>query len=255
MTTRSCLEALNERSATVFLILLLCADLAFFGMHFITAIIGDFKWVLESNLLKLVFVALLENDLFNIDRDRGYPEIYQYIKFFWIIVLLFNLSLKNRSLHYIPWILLFTYFLLDDSIPIHGRAGHFFAEHFNFTPLFGLRLQDYGQLAISAIAGILLFLPLVWAYRKGTQIFRKISLDIGLLVLVLVFFGVVVDMMHAAVHLGNAVDFIMGFVEESGEMLAVSLVLWYIFLLNVRGTNAGCYLCDFVRIVLTRRYT
>ena len=95
----------------------------------------------------------------------------------------------------------------------------------------------------------------LWAYRKGTQIFRKISLDIGLLVLVLVFFGVVVDMLHSVVRLDNAASFIMGLVEESGEMLAVSLVLWYIFLLNVRGTNAGCYLCDFVRIVLTRRYT
>jgi len=116
-------------------------------------------------------------------------------------------------------------------------------------------VNDYGQLAITATAGILLFLPLVWAYRKGTQIFRKISLDIGLLVLVLVFFGVVVDMMHEAVHLGYVVYFIMGFVEESGEMLAVSLILWYIFLLNVRGTNADCYLCDFVRNVLTRHYT
>ena len=211
-------------------------------MHFIAAIIGDIKWVLES-------------DLFNMERGRGYPEIYQYIKFFWVIVLLFNLSLKNRSLHYIPWVLLFTYFLLDDSMKIHGRAGYLISEHFNFTPFFGLQLQDYGELAISATAGIFLLLPLVWAYRKGTQIFRKISLDIGLLVLVLVFFGVVVDMMHAAVHLGNAVDFIMGLVEDGGEMLAVSLVLWYIFLLNVRGDNAGCYLCDFVRIVLTRRYT
>jgi len=242
MTTRRCLEALNERSATVFLILLLCADLAFFGMHFIAAIIGDIKWVLESNL-------------FNIERDRGYPEIYQYIKFFWIIVLLFNLSLKNRSLHYIPWVLLFTYFLLDESIHIHERAGYLISALFNFTPPFGLRLRDYGELAISATAGILLFLPLVWAYRKGTQIFRKISLDIGLLVLGLVFFGVVVDMMHEAVHLGYAVYFIMGFVEESGEMLTVSLILWYNFLLNVRGVNVGYYLCDFVRIVLTRRYT
>ena len=242
MTIRSCLEALNERSATVFLILLLCTDLAFFGMHFITAITGDIKWVLES-------------DLFKIHRDRGYPEIYQYIKFFWVIVLLFNLSLKNRSLHYIPWVLLFTYLLVDDSIHIHEEGGSFIKQFFNFTPPFGLRLQDYGELVITATAGILLFLPLVWAYRKGSQIFRKISLDIGLLVLVLVFFGVVIDMMHQAIHLGNSVYFIIGFVEDGGEMLAVSLILWYIFILNVRGTNAGCYLCDFIRIVLTRRYT
>jgi hypothetical protein len=138
---------------------------------------------------------------------------------------------------------------------IHELAGQSIKAHFNFTPHFGLRLQDFGELAITATAGILLFLPLVWAYRKGTQIFRKISLDIGLLVLVLVFFGVVIDMMHQAVHLGYSVYFIIGFVEDGGEMLAVSLILWYIFLLNVRGTNADCYLCDFVRKVLTRRHT
>jgi hypothetical protein len=240
MTIRRCLEELNERSATVFLILLLCVDLAFFGMYFIAAIIGDIKWVLQSNL-------------FNIQRDRGYPEIYQYIKFFCVIILLFNLSLKNRSLHYIPWVLLFLYFLVDESIHIHERGGSFIKAFFNFTPPFGLRLQDYGELAITASLGTLLFLPLVWAYRKGSQIFRKISLDIGFLVLGLVFFGVVVDMIHEVVNFGYVIYFIMGFVEESGEMIAASLVLWYIFLLNVRGTSAGCYLCDFVRIVLTRR--
>jgi len=242
MTARRCLEALNERSATVFLILLLCADLAFLGMHFIAAIIGDIKWILES-------------DLFNIERDRGYPEIYQYIKFFWVIVLLFYLALKNRSLHYIPWVLLFTYLLLEESIHIHERAGWLLSTYFNFTPLFGFSLRYYGELVIPATAGIFLLLPLVWAYRKGTQIFRKISLDIGLLVLVLVFFGVVVDMIHEAIFPFGTVYFITGVVEDGGEMLAVSLILWYIFLLNVRGDNAGCYLCDFVRIVLTRRYT
>ncbi len=66
--------------------------------------------------------------------------------------------------------------------------------------------------------------------------------------------GVVVDMIHIVVPLGT-VSFILGVVEDGGEMLVVSLILWYIFLLNVRGDNAGCYLCDFVRIVLTRRYT
>ncbi len=236
MTTRRCLEALNERSATVFLILLLCADFAFFGMHII-------RYITSGYIGK-----------FNLANDMGYPEMYQYIKFFWIIILFLNLALKNRSLHYIPWVLLFTYFLLDDSLQIHEHAGYFFTEHFNFTPLFGLRMQDYGELASAATAGILLLPPLVWAYRKGTQIFRKISLDIGLLVLGLVFFGVVVDMIHIVVPLGT-VSFILGVVEESGEMLAVSLILWYIFLLNVRGVNAGYYLCDFVRIVLTRRYT
>jgi len=59
MTTRRCLEALNERSATVFLILFLCADFAFFGVHII-------RYITTGYIGK-----------FNLADDMGYPEMYQ----------------------------------------------------------------------------------------------------------------------------------------------------------------------------------
>jgi hypothetical protein len=238
MTARKCIETLNERNASVFLILLLCGDLVFIVMHCINAL-----------------TPILGNPLLNIEEDKGYPEVYQYLKFFSIIVLLIYISLKNKAIHYVAWALVFTYFLFDDSLQIHERIGSRIAANFNFIPPLGLRLQDFGELVVMATVGIPLLAICVWAYkRSGSQMFRKVSQDITLLVLVLVFFGVLVDMAHIAVNLGWKVTFILGVIEDGGEMLSVSLVLWYAFLTK-RGDNAGCYLSDLVRIVLTRRCT
>ena len=238
ITAQECIKTLNERSASLFLALLICGDLAFVVLHFI------------NGLTPIIVMPLRE-----LGRDGGYPELYQYLKFLWIIILLIFVSLRNASLLYVAWAAVFAYFLLDDSFQIHERVGRYIAANLSLVPTLGLRLQDYGELAVSAAAGIILFLPLVWAYRKGSRMFRKISQDFALLISILIFFGVVVDMAHIAIRLGRTVDFVLGVIEDGGEMLSVSLILWYAFLMMVRDRDSGCYLCDCARIVLTRRST
>lgn len=97
-------------------------------------------------------------------------------------------------------------------------------------PILGLRLQDFGELAVSASAGIILLLSLILAYANGSEMFRKISQDFALLLCGLIFFGVVVDVIHVAINLGGKVNFVLGVIEDAGEMLSVSLILWYAFL-------------------------
>jgi len=151
MTARKCIETLNYRRASVLLILLLCGDLVFVVLHFINAL-----------------TPVLSNSLFNIEQEKGYPEMYQYLKLFLIIVLLIYVSLKNRSLYYVPWALVFTYFLFDDYLQIHERVGSHIAANLTFIPPFGLRLQDVGEFAISVTARIVLLPFLIWAYRNGS---------------------------------------------------------------------------------------
>ena len=150
---------------------------------------------------------------------------------------------------------MFAYLLLDDALQIHERGGTLVAARLGLMHAFRLRGKDFGELAVSAAAGILLLPLLIWAYRSGSQMFRKVSQDLILLILVLVFFGVVIDMVGIAIQAGKGVGFIMGVIEEGGEMIAVSLILWYVFLRTVRDDSAGCYLCDLLRIVLGRRPT
>lgn len=237
ITSRQCIETLNERSASAFLILLLCGDIAFIAIH-----IGNAVAKLSGS----------GNDMLSIETDGGYPEIYQYLKFFWLAVLLTRLSAKRRETSYLAWALLFTYLLLDDSLAIHERIGSLIAANLNFAPPLGLRLQDLGELAVSATAGIILLPLLVLAYKNGSAMFRRFSQDMAILFSILLLFGVGVDMLHSAIKLGREVGFILGTLEDSGEMLAVSLMLWYVFLTKVRGDQGGYYLGDLVRSALAQ---
>jgi hypothetical protein len=175
--------------------------------------------------------------MLNLEHDNSYPEMYQYIKFFWIAFLLFYISFKNKTLHYIPLALVFSYFLFDDSLRIHERVGRYLATEFEFVPMFGLRPRDFGEIAVSAIVGVFLLLLLIWAYRRGSQTYRKIFREIAGLILLLVFFGVFVDILHIVVKFGGNVSIIFGLLEDWGEMVTVSLIAWYAFLLKVRGIN------------------
>lgn len=229
---------INEHSALLFLILLLCADLAFIVLHSIH-----------------ILTPFLSNSFFSIKKDRSYPEMYQYLKWFWIIIILVYLSILRRSFSYISWALVFTYFLCDDALEIHERVGEYIAGDITLAPPLGLRLQDLGELVVSSTAGMILLFAVIWSYLRGSQTFKKMSRDMLLLILVLAFFGVVVDMANISIKLGSTVDFILGVIEDGGEMLTASLILWYVFLLSVRNANAISYLGDFMRVALTRRST
>lgn len=232
------LRNINVHSASLFLILLFCADLAFIALHSIEAL-----------------TSFLNSSLFSITKDRSYPEIYQYLKWFWIIILLAYISILMRSFSYIAWSLVFIYFICDDALSIHEIVGKYLAGQLTFTPPLGLRLQDIGELAVTATAGTILLPIVVLAYFRGTEAFKKMSRDMLLLILALVFFGVFVDMLHISIQLGWKVSFILGVIEDGGEMLVGSLILWYVFRLSVCDENTTSYLFDFVRAALTRRST
>jgi hypothetical protein len=215
----------DEHGAALLLLLLLCADLAFILLHSLNAL-----------------TPLLDEPLLSVERDNSYPELYQWLKWFWIIILWLYVAKSKRSFSYIAWGLVFTYFLLDDALTIHENVGRQIADNLTLTPPLGLRLQDLGELAVWAVAGMILSLLVAWAYWRGSQAFKKMSRDMLLLIIILVFFGVVFDMVQMAVDLGDTVHFILGLLDDGGEMLVGSLILWYVFLLAIRHENDFPYL-------------
>ena len=237
MTTRDRIGTLKERGPWVLVAVLLLGDLLMVGLHI-------------ANTLEPV-----SNPLFDIEEDGGHAEVYQYLKLFSIVVLLIVISAKNRALSYLAWAAVFTYFLADDSLQVHERAGRALAAQLELVPAVGLRARDFGELAVSAAVGILLAAPLVWAYRSGSVKFKRVSQDVVLLILVLVFFGVAVDMAHVAIDLGWQFRFIMGIVEDGGELAAMSLILGYVCWTRTRHGAEGRYLGDFVIGALTKRST
>lgn len=204
-----------------FLLLLLAADLAYIVLH-----------------LLLRLTPLLDNPLLALTRDRGYPEFYQYVKVFWIILLLVMTGVTTRTAGYAAWVLLFVYLLLDDALQLHENLGVQLAASFGFVPLVGLRTQDLGELAVSAVSGTLLLGLISGSYLRGADPFRQASRRLLLLVLVVVFFGVFVDMLHMMLNTGPTMDLVFEVIEDGGELVAMSVVAWYVFLLTIRNARS-----------------
>lgn len=227
----------GDPGALLLLFLLLSVDCAFIVIHVATRI--------ERNLLDATLQ--LNYDLLSIATDGGYPELYQYVKYFWVILLTLYLARVARAPHYAAWTVLFAYFLCDDALSIHERVGAVIGKGLSFVPPLNLRVQDVGELAVTVMVGGLLLPLLLWSYRSGSDEFKKIAQDLLLLVLAFVFFGVVVDVAHQSIQLGWVVEFIMGIIEDGGEMVVLSLIVWFLFLLSVHKGVPGAHLSNLMR--------
>ncbi|MBL4701796.1 MAG: hypothetical protein JKX85_11130 [Phycisphaeraceae bacterium] len=195
-------------AATRFLVLLLAADLVFI-------------------LIQIPYhMGMMSNPFFSIEADMGYAEIYQYIKEFWIILLLFGIAIQRPRAIYLAWMCLFIYVLCDDALSIHETVGRWIATQLDLQPMFGLRSRDFGELMVSAVAGGVLFSSIGIAYFFSDLHGKTMSRHLVGLFALLVLFGVGVDMIHQMVSFGK--DF-WGIVEDGGEMGVISLMVWYLF--------------------------
>lgn len=180
----------------------------------------------------LRFAKIVSSPLFYISRDLGYAEMFQYIKEFWIVLLLFMIAKVQKKTIYVAWALLFFYILLDDSLKIHENFGEYLVGYFDIQPALGLRAKDFGELLTSFIFGGFLFLFLGWSYFKSNEESRSISTILFSLFLLLIFFGVFIDMIGIILHGSSILNHIIILVEDGGEMVIMSIIVCYLFFLK-----------------------
>ncbi|MCL4274341.1 MAG: hypothetical protein KJZ77_10760 [Anaerolineales bacterium] len=210
--------------ASLLLRLFLSADLAFIVLHV------------------LYKTYILNSSYFSLKRDLGYSEFFQYTKFLWIIILLIYIIRKTRVWEYLSWLAVFTYFLADDAFQLHENIGRSIAGNLDFIAPFNLRLQDIGELTVLAVAGMILLVMLTWAYWRGTQAFRNVSKDLLILVGIMTFFGAFIDAAEIGVTLGLFIKETLGLIDDGGEMIVVSVMLWYVFRLAIHNGQTDDFL-------------
>jgi hypothetical protein len=216
------IKKMSTTSASLLLVLLLSADLVFIVAH---VIIGVF----DPNPA-----------LCNISGICAYMNVYHLIKMFWIILLLLYILKLTGYFGYLSWALMFTCFFIDDALWLHQKIGDRIAASL-FTE-YGLPARFF-ELAILAIAGLVLLAFVIWFYIRGPETFRKISVDLFIFLAALIFFGIIVDI-AGAVGLGQGVINALGFVEDGGELVVYSLITWYVFLLSLRQGKPEGFLVD-----------
>ena len=203
-------------NARLILILLVITDLIFIALHAL-------RWWFNSPNLAL-----------GIDIEGGYGEVLQYTKYLWAAILIGWFAAKNRAWRFASWSFVFLYFLADDCLAIHESLGALLATRVNFELPLGLHAVDFGEfmtlISAAATLAILVFAAQLGADRNVKHSF----MELAALALILGIFGIVVDLLHGRPKADPLLNFMLGTLEDGGEMLAASLLVWYCFRLQNR---------------------
>lgn len=195
---------------------------AVLGMDFLFVLLHVYTFTLPAVEGSLTDLRL--------DKDLGYAETFQYFKFICVSALLLLTVIYRKKAVYIVWCIFFLILFLDDAFSFHEILGFEFAQSFNVEPAFGLQAQDIGELAVSGMLGLFFLIPIAYFQFFTAKSSQFINTNYILLFAVLIFFGVGIDVLHSFLEGLPAVG-LLTIVEEGGEMLAVSLILWYTYFL------------------------
>jgi hypothetical protein len=126
---------MSRRDARLLLALWLAADIFFIILN-----------------LFHVFTPYLNHPFFFLSDDRSGGEATRYAKEIWIAIAFFMIAYLRGSILYVPWALVFVYFLFDDMLMFHEIWGREIAIALDYPAVIGLRPDDLGELTIHAIA-------------------------------------------------------------------------------------------------------
>lgn len=194
-----------KRSWPFFLLLL--ADILLIVLH----IINYFRPFENSNAYSLV-------------RSGTYAEPYQNIKWLIMVICTTIVFIRKKETGYIAWIAIFIFLLLEDIFRLHESIGLYISNMLFPEGNLTLRERKIIELCVAGVIGVLLVAPVIKAYKKGSVAFKKHSADLLLLLIILVFFGIVVDQIDrlSIVKYNWKPRFIFNIIEDGGEMLAAS---------------------------------
>lgn len=194
-------------------------------------------------VLALVHVVVMVGwnapDVWRVDMDGSYGEAYQYAKYLWLILLIVAYAKREHEWLLALWVPLIAYFLLDDALLVHERAGFWYASQEGAFGLGPISAQNVGELAVSALAGVALLGLLALGYARADARTRWIYRVMGVLVAALLVFAVVVDAVHGLVVDIRILDRSLGFIEDLGEMVVLTVLVVFAFRLNVSGGGPG----------------
>ena len=163
-----------------------------------------------------------------IDIELGLGEIYQYGKFAVLVAVMVDVSRRSHTWSPLLWSLVFAYLLVDDALGLHEALGAVFGRALDRPPG-ETSIQILADLTIAAgVASIVLI-----AHRTRA-LSRRASV---ILIVGLVAFGMFAGGADALSRLGVVMERrsfrgLMAVIEEGGEMLSVSLMVWFTLMIR-----------------------
>ncbi|MBW4465133.1 MAG: hypothetical protein KME07_06790 [Pegethrix bostrychoides GSE-TBD4-15B] len=189
-------------------------------------LITDFSFIALHLLFRYTYFS---TDIgLALEVDRGFSEIFQYLKEFWIALALGFLALRYRSWLYGVLATLFFYILLDDAAKLHEKSGAVISQRFAFSDLWGLQAQDFGELLF--YSGVMLVFAglIALAYPTGQTAAKRTVRQLIVLLGLFACFAIGADLLHSAIRI-PVLDPLLIALEDGGELIAMSIIATYIF--------------------------
>ena len=215
------IETSYPKGVNLLLMLMISADCLLILLHTLHRLFFRFN----------IHFPSLENRSFSLETDLGIAESFQYIKEFWmiILVLIFIWKYKESIILYVSWSFLFAYLLLDDMLSIHDQLAPLWVEEYQLGTIASVNV---GELTITAVVGMFFCVVLSLNYIRAGRLARVHSRYFMLFVVVLAGFGVGFDIIHSFFsHSSIPVIEILAIIEESGELFVMSFSVWATFIL------------------------
>ncbi|HEY0686317.1 MAG TPA: hypothetical protein VGD45_28510 [Steroidobacter sp.] len=207
-----------------------CADRASFAAHapyiLLAALLAGDILFMTLHWLHL-HSTVLRSELWSIERDGSFGEMYQYLKYLGVGLALAHLYRSTRLPVLLGWIGVFAFLLLDDSMRIHERFGLGMVAWIHLPDFGGLRGRDLGELIFAGLVVAILAPVLALGYVRGSPASRALTADLSVLLAALAACAVGGDTIHRLLS-GTALNTLAGMIEDGGEMIALSLTSFYI---------------------------
>lgn len=171
-------------------------------------------------------LGFLTDPNMSVTQKWGYPESFQYLKAAFVAGCFFWLGSKYKKPQLYSWAVIFLYVLLDDSLEIHEHLGYHAGTFLENAGISGGK--TVGELLVFAALGFIVFIPLFYYYfRSNHRDLKIMSQDLFMLFAAMLFFGIGVDVLHDMAETGTILNGVLGLVEDGGEMLVMSVIIWY----------------------------
>jgi len=172
-----------------------------------------------------------------ITHEGAFSERFQYAKELWIALLCGLLAVREGPWSFGVWALLFGYILYDDSRVMHEQLGGRISYYVSDLAFPGaVSAQDIGELVVFFLFG-LAFLPLLaLAYWRSPPPLRTIHRRLLFLMSILVALAAGADFVHRLYEL-KWWDLVWGIIEDGGELIIMSIILWYVFRLATQSVT------------------
>jgi hypothetical protein len=206
----------DDRSARRFLATLLALNLALIALP-----------VFLEGLEILGLIPDTPRPLAHPGTDGSLPEMLNYAQSGLAALFLGLTWARTRSVVFLAWAAMFTFILLDDSLQYHEVFGAWLTDVLALPAFGDLRAVDTGEVLAWILAGAVLIPLAVAAVLRSGGLERGFGLLMLLIFGALVFFAVIVDMIHVLLPYRAVLLF-----EDGGEMLAVAAacvlaLVWY----------------------------